>query len=104
MVMRAVLFFFKEILVVGISGITRGPERGIWGQRLWKGSRTQDCSLLEASSPGSQLCRLRVPGQRPATSAAPWAIRCLPRGGRYHVLSLRAVLRALRRLLSPRML
>ena len=31
-------------------------------------------SLLEASSPGSQLCQLRVPGQCPAPSAERWAI------------------------------
>lgn len=58
---------FKEILVVGISGITRRPEGGIWGQGLWEGAHTQDC-LPSGSLPTLALScsRLRVSGQCPA--------------------------------------
>lgn len=70
------LFFLRRYWMVGISGITSGSERGIWVIGLWEGARTQDCLLLEASSPSSQLCRLRVPGQCPAPSAE-CRTRCL---------------------------
>lgn len=60
--MGGVFFFFKEILVVGISGITSGPERGIWVQGLWEGACTQDC--LPSGSFQPRLSALSAQGSR----------------------------------------